>query len=337
MRISGIAAAVALAGVLAAGPAVAEKPKSIGEIERLDPAFDKLVPPGAVIEVLADGFEWSEGPEYNTAGKYLLFSDIPNNRIVKWKQGDGISVYLEPSGYTGKKAFTGSEPGTNGLMYDAKGNLWMCCHGDRAIKMQTPDGKVKTVISEYEGKRLNSPNDLVFDASGALYFTDPPYGLPERYEDPARELDWCGVYRYADGKLTLLTKEMTRPNGIALSPDQKTLYVAQSDPEAAIWKSFPVKADGTLGPGKLFYDATKYVGKRPGLPDGLAVDTAGNLWATGPGGVYVFSPEGKVLGRLSTGERTANCTFGADGKTLFITADMYLCRVKTLVKGLGEK
>jgi len=317
----------------------AETPKTIGEVERIDPDFDKLVAPGVKLEVLADGFEWSEGPEWNAKEGYLLFCDIPNNRIHKWKDGEGLSTYLEPSGYTGEEKFTGGEPGTNGLMYDAKGRLWLCAHGDRCIKRQRTEGKrPRDIVTHYEDKRLNSPNDLVFHSNGDLYFTDPPYGLPKRYEDPARELDWCGVYRYgADKSLTLLTKEMTRPNGVAFSPDFKTLYVAQSDPKAALWKKFAVKDDGTLGEGVLFFDATKWVGERPGLPDGMAVDVNGNVWATGPGGVYVFSPAGKLLGRISTGERTANCTFGGpDGKTLYITADMFLCRIQTLVQGFGE-
>lgn len=328
-----------MVGVLLVAAAVkAETPQSIGKIVRLDPAFDKLVPPGAKIEVLADGFEWSEGPVWIKDGGYLLFSDIPRNQIVKWKEGQGISVFMENSGYTGKQPFTGPEPGTNGLMLDDQGRLVMCCHGDRQVKRLEPDGSITVLASEYQGKRLNSPNDLIYHDNGDLYFTDPPYGLPKRYEDPARELDWCGVYRLSkDGELTLLTKEMTRPNGIAFSPDQKTLYVAQSDPEAAIWKAFPVKDNGLLGESRLLYDATKWVDKRPGLPDGMSVDTEGHIWATGPGGVYVFTPEGKLLGLLLTGERTANCTFGADGKTLFITADMYLCRVPTLVTGTTAK
>jgi gluconolactonase len=209
----------------------------------------------------------------------------------------------------------------------------MCCHGDRAIKRVGADGKLTVLADKYEGQRLNSPNDLAFISNGDLYFTDPPYGLPEREKDPARELEWFGVYRLSKaGKLELLTKEMTRPNGIAFSPDEKFLYVAQSDPKAAIWKKFPVKADGTLGEGKLFFDATDWVEKQKGLPDGMAIDAAGNVWATGPGGVIVFSPEGKLLGKLLTGEATANCTFAPDG-TLYITADMYLCRVKTNTKG----
>ncbi|HTN73848.1 MAG TPA: SMP-30/gluconolactonase/LRE family protein [Pirellulaceae bacterium] len=317
-------------------PAHAEKPKTIGSIERVDPAFDKLVPKDAAIEVLADGFEWSEGPVWIKKGGYLLFSDIPHNRINKW-DGKAISSFVEKSGYTGQAAFTGAEPGSNGLTLDAEGRLHMCCHGDRAIKRVAADGKVTVLADKFNGKRLNSPNDLVFKSNGDLYFTDPPYGLPKQWDDAGRELEFCGVYRLTkDGKLTALTDSLTRPNGLAFSPDEKFLYVAQSDPKAAIWKKFPVKEDGTLGKGEIFFDSTEWVGKQKGLPDGLKVDQAGNVWATGPGGVIVFSPEGKVLGKLLTGEATANVAWGDDGSTLYITADMYLCKVKTGTKGAGK-
>jgi gluconolactonase len=310
-------------------------PKTLGSIERLDPAFDKLVPPDAEIEVLAGGFNWTEGVCWVKDGGYAVFSDIPPNKIFKWDPKSGISLFREKVGYTGKEPFTGEEPGTNGLMLDAEGRLVCCCHGDRSIKRIEADGTLTVLADKYEGKRFNSPNDLVYMSNGDLYFTDPPYGLPKRENDPARELDWFGVYRLGkDGKVTLLTKEMTRPNGIGLSPDEKTLYVAQSDPAAAIWKSFPIKADGTLGESKLLYDATKAVAaKEPGLPDGLAVDKEGHIWATGPGGVYCFTPAGKLLGRLKTGERTANCKFGDDGKTLFLCADDYFCRIHTNATG----
>ena len=306
--------------------------KYLGSIERKETEFNQLVPSDAKIEVLAEGFTWTEGPVW--MDNHLLFSDIPRNQIVKWREGRDLAIHLQPSGYTGAERFTGYEPGSNGLMLDPNGRLVMCCHGDRAVKLQNPDGSVTVLADRYDGKRLNSPNDLVFDAQGTLYFTDPPYGLPQGADDPQRELDWCGVYRIVDGKVELLTDSMTRPNGIAFSPDYRTLYVAQSDPEAAIWKSFPVAEDGTLGEGTVLYDSTEQVGKLPGLPDGLAVDVEGNLWATGPGGVLILSPEGKLLGRILTGEATANCTFGEDG-WLYITADMYLCRVKTTTSGIS--
>lgn len=314
----------------------------IGEVITLDPALADLLEADARIEVLSSGFVWSEGPVWvaekeHPAGGYLLFSDIPNNRVVRWDEGLGAKTWLQPAGYTGVAEY-GTEPGSNGLILDEKGQLISCEHGDRRLSLLTEGGGKRTLVDQFEGKRLNSPNDACLGPDGkSIYFTDPPYGLPQRWEDPLRELDFCGVYRLApDGKLTLLTKEMTRPNGIAFSPDFKTLYVAQSDPEAALWKAFPVKEDGTLGEGTLFHDATAAAKEGlPGLPDGLKVDEKGNVWATGPGGVYVFTPEGKLLGRISTGERTANCAWGNDGSVLYVTADMYLCRIKTKTKGAG--
>jgi gluconolactonase len=309
----------------------------LGTIERLDPTFDKLVPKDARIEVLVGGFTWSEGPVWvpDETGGYLLFSDIPRNSVFRWKEGEGVSLFLRPSGYTGN-TFYGSEPGSNGLLLDPQGRLVSCEHGDRRISVLTNSGGKRTLVDNYQGKRLNSPNDAVYKSNGDLYFTDPPYGLPNRWDDPRRELEFCGVYRLAkDGRLTLLTTEMTRPNGIGFSPDETTLYVAQSDPKAAIWKAFSVKEDGTLGNSRLLYDATHWVDQRPGLPDGMAVDKQGHIWATGPGGVLVLTPEGKLLGRLNTHQRTANCAFGEDGKTLFITADSYVCRMQTLATGVN--
>ena len=313
------------------------QPKTIGTIVRENPRLDQLVPVGSKIEVLAQGFEWTEGPVWVPKGGYLLFSDIPRNTIYRWKEGEGTSIFLRPAGYVGEVPW-GGEPGTNGLLLDQQGRLVMCEHGNRRLSrmVREQDAIKETLVSHYQGKRLNSPNDAVYMSNGDLYFTDPPYGLPKRQDDPRRELDFCGVYRLsAAGELTLLTKEMTRPNGIGLSPDEKTLYVAQSDPKAALWMAFPVLDGGTLGKGRVFYDATQWVGKRPGLPDGMAIDKKGNIFATGPGGVYVFQPDGTLLGRLDTKERTANCTFGGDGSMLYITADMYLCRVKTTTRGIG--
>ena len=283
--------------------------------------------------MLASGFAWAEGPLWIKDGGYLIFSDIPRNSVMKWKEGEGISLFMKPSGYTGVTDY-GREPGSNGLTIDSQGRIVFCEHGDRRVSRLERDGGKRTIVDNYQGKRLNSPNDAVFKSNGDLYFTDPPYGLPKNAEDPRRELDVFGVYRVTkDGTVTLLTREMTRPNGIGFSPDEKTLYVAQSDPARAIWLAFPVKADGTLGKSRVFHDATASVDKLPGLPDGLKIDARGNVFATGPGGVYVFNPDGELLGRIDTGQKTANCAWGDDGSTLYMAADSYLCRIRTSTKG----
>ncbi len=315
-----------------------EAPDTLGSVERLDPAFDALVPPGAAIEVLAGGFKWAEGPVWVPAQKAVLFTDIPNNRVMKWSPAAGLSEFLKPSGFTGPAKFDGREPGANGLALDKAGKLILCQHGDRCVARLNDDGKTFTKLADkHDGKRFNSPNDLAYHPNGDLYFTDPPYGLPKGMDDPAKEIPHQGVYRVKpDGTVTLLSKELSRPNGIAFSPDYKTLYVANSDGDRPIWMAFPVTADGTLGAGKVFFDATALVkAKKPGGPDGLKVDVKGNLFATGPGGVLVFSPAGKHLGTLATGVPTANCGFGDDGSTLYITANDKLVRVKTTTKGMG--
>jgi gluconolactonase len=248
---------------------------------------------------------------------------------------------LKPSGYTGRAVFKGVEPGSNGLTFDKDGRLVLCQHGDRRVARLGKDGGFETLADKYMGKRLNSPNDLVFKSNGDLYFTDPPYGLPGDVNDPknpAKELDFQGVYRLTPkGQLTLLTKELTRPNGIAFSPDEKTLYLANSDPAKATITAFPVKADGTLGAGKLVYDATADVKAHPekGLPDGLKVDQKGNLFATVVNGVYVFAPDHTLLGRIVTNDKTGNCTWGDDGTVLYLCANDKIVRVKTSTKGIG--
>ena len=318
---------------------------TIGKIERLDPRLDEVLPAFARIEVLASGFGWSEGPVWVPAGNkavprvgeagMLLFSDVPRNTVYRWTEADGVSEFMTPSGYTGVADYS-SEPGSNGLTLDAEGRLTLCEHGDRRVSRLTAGGGKTTLADHFEGKRFNSPNDLVFAKDGSLYFTDPPYGLPERENSKLKELDAFGVYRVSpDGEITLATDVLTRPNGIGLSPEGTTLYVANSDPERAVWMAFPVTEDGSLGEGRIFYDATEEVSTLPGLPDGLAVDTDGRLWTTGPGGVWVFTADGTPLGRIDTGQATANCAFGGpDGKSLFITADGYLCRVQTKAVGL---
>ncbi|MBN1441221.1 MAG: SMP-30/gluconolactonase/LRE family protein [Planctomycetes bacterium] len=320
-------------------PAIESKAKpypSIGNVERIDPSIGELIPPDARIEVLASGFEWTEGPVWIPARQEVLFSDIPRNSIFAWSEARGARLFLRPSGFSGGLEREG-EPGSNGLLLDAGGHLVICEHGDRQVTRLEKDGVTRTVLAgHFGGKRLNSPNDAVFRSDGSLYFTDPPYGLPKGFQDPAREIDFCGVYRVSPaGEISLLTADMTRPNGIGFSPDEKTLYIANSDPRRAVWMAFPVADDGALGEGRVFFDATRWVGELKGLPDGLAIDEKGNLFATGPGGVLVLAPDGTHLGTIATGEATSNCTFGDDGRTLYITADMHLCRIRTNTKGLG--
>jgi len=335
-------AVTATAAVLLAGETMVAQnnfPKPPG-IERLDAALDQLIAPDATIEVLAGGYDWTEGPVWVKDGGYLLFSDIPPNRIHRWKQGEGAKLYLTPSGYTGKEP-RGGEVGSNGLTLDRQGRLVMAQHGDRRIArmdapLSSPQPKFTTLADRYQNARFNSPNDLVFRSNGDVYFTDPAYGMEKQWDDPKREMNYAGVFRRTpDGAVTLLTKEMTRPNGIAFSPDESRLYVAQSDEAAAIWRVFDVKGDGTIANSRVLFDATALGKSRRGLPDGLKIDTAGNLFATGPGGVLVITPQGKHLGTIMTGQATSNCAFGDDGRTLYMTADDYLMRVKLKTKGMG--
>lgn len=309
-----------------------------GKIERLDTALNSLIAPEAKIEILTDSFDWCEGPLWLPEQQAIIFSDIPPNTIYKWKEGEGKSVFLKPSGYTGEDPRRG-EQGSNGLLLDPQGRLVLCQHGDRRVAVMTaslddPRPEYETLAGSYEGKRLNSPNDATFHSNGDLYFTDPPYGLEGNVNDPAKEIPFQGVYRRSpDGTVTLLTDELSRPNGIAFSPDEKTLYVANSDPERAIWMAFDVQDDGTIANGRVFYDATEMVPYAKGLPDGLKVDEKGNVFATGPGGVLIFSPEGTHLGTVLTGQATSNCAFGDNGSSLYMTCDMFLMRIKLLTKG----
>ena len=303
-------------------------------IVRLDPRFDKLVPKDAVMEKIADGFEWVEGPVWDRKGGRLLFSDVPGNSIFEWREGKGASLFLTPTGYTGSEPFTGREPGSNGLAFDAAGRLLFAAHGDRRIARIEADGTKTTRADRYEGKRLNSPNDLVFKSNGDLYFTDPPFGLPGTFDDAKKELPFQGVYRLSrDGKLTLLTRELKAPNGIGFSPDEKTLYV--SDSLGPRWMAFDVRKDGRLGNSRVLLEGTEFKKNGPGVPDGLKVDAQGNIFGAGPGGIYVIAPDGTLLGRFDFGVATGNCAWGEDGSTLFITSNTAVYRIRLTTKGAG--
>ncbi len=306
----------------------------VGRIEQLDPALSELIDVDAKMEILASGHQWTEGPVWDPAANHLLFSDVPQNKIYCWSAKLGNSVFMDPSGSTGEDNAT--EPGSNGLDLDQKGRLLVCDHGNRRVYRVETDGTKTSLADRYAGQRFNSPNDLVSNSAGEIYFTDPPYGLRDRSK---RELDFCGVFRIGiDGSISLVTKELELPNGVALSPDEKTLYVAQSHGPAPIYQAYSISAAGKIDPvGKRFYDATQLVAAGdPGMPDGMAVDVHGNLWATGPGGVLIISPAGKLLGRIMLGKATANCCFGGTaGSTLFITSTDRVGRIETKTKGLS--
>jgi gluconolactonase len=309
--------------------------KLVGSIEKFDPALDQIISSETQAEIIGEGFEWSEGPVWVESEKMLLFSDVPKNIIYKWTEEKGVESFLTPSGYTGSMP-RGGEPGSNGLALNSEGQLVICQHGDRRVALLTssyidPKAEFKTLADNYQGKKLNSPNDLVFDKQGDLFFTDPPYGLLKNVDDSSKQIPFQGVYKVKpDGTVILLVDSLTRPNGIALSPDQQTLYVANSDQPISKWYSFHIKGD-SLTDAKIFF-STKYAEGEKGSPDGLRVDKNGNLFATGPGGIWIFNPEGKALGRIKLPEATANCTFSADGKTLYATSDMYLLRIKLIDK-----
>lgn len=314
------------------------------KVDRLDPGLDRILPKGAMLERVADGFKWVEGPVWTQGSLY--FAEIPSDSIRKWTPGSGVSVFLEPSGYKGTEPYGGPESGSNGMTLDVRGRLTVAGHAQRDVyRLESLDPKAQITIlaDSYQGKKLNSPNDLVYKSDGSLYFTDPPYGLRSQKDaDPEKQLKVNGVYRIAhalDQKagaqpahdIQLLVSDLTRPNGIAFSPDERYLYVNNSEPKK-IWMRYRVQADGTLTEPKLFYDAT--TDTRAGAPDGMKVDSEGNIYSTGPGGVWIFSPEGKALGTILISEKAANVTWaGADRKTLYITASSSIYRIHLNIAG----
>jgi len=325
--------------------------ETAGSVEKTDPGFDALVPPEARIEKVGTCCKWLEGPVWIHPGSlwgYLLFADIPGNRILRWVPNGAITTFMNKTGYIGSEPFTGPESGSNGMTLDHRGRLTIAGHARRDVyrlEHLNANAAVTVLADRYQNKRLNSPNDLVYARDGSLYFTDPPYGLQKQDDtDPLKELSFNGVFRIRDatsheagappdpGKLDLIIKDLNRPNGICFSPDERVLYIAVSDPQHKVWMRYEVKSDGTVGNGSVFYDATSAPGD--GGPDGIKVDKKGNLYGAGPGGVWVFSPQGKHLGTFHIPERVANCNWGDDGHTLYITASSSLYRVRLSVAGI---
>lgn len=310
---------IALVSILAAASHSAADEAQPPAIERLDPALDRLIEPNTTIRDLGGNFRWSEGPVWHPERGELYFSDVPENVIHTWNPKYGYREFMRPSGTTGATP-AGRSAGSNGLAFGKDGHLLICEHGDRRITRFVA-GQGKQVVAErWNGKRFNSPNDLVLHSSGAIYFTDPIYGLKDGEKDPAREIDFCGIFRVMpDGRVDLIARDLERPNGIGLSPDENTLYVANSHRPRPVIMAYPLDGNGLAGAGRVFFEAGSLQG--PGSQDGLKVDAMGNLWATGPGGLLIINPEGKLLGRVLARRSVANIGFGgSDGKEVYLTA-----------------
>jgi len=303
------------------------------KIDRKDPALDAIVASGTKIEKLAGGFLFTEGPVWVRDGGYLVFSDPNNNLIYRWSPDDGVSIYRTHSGYTGMDIGEYGQPGSNGLTLDKQGRLTINEHGNRRVTRLERNGQLTVLADKYQGKRLNSPNDLVYRSDGALYFTDPPFGLPKFFDDPRKELPFSGVFCLINGELKLVSTDLTGPNGLAFSPDEKYLYVDDWDDKRKVILRYEVHPDGTLSGGKVFFDAT-------GEPsedawDGMKVDQQGNIYLSGPGGLWIVSPEGKQLGLIVGPEHPHNLAWGDDdGKTLYLCAKTGLYRIRLNIAGI---
>ncbi len=305
--------------------------KYLGSIQRLSPEINKLIDIEAKIEIIAEGFDWSEGPVWSKQLNSILFSDVPNNVIYKWNEKNGLSVFSKPIGYSGKVPNL-KKAGTNGLAIDSEGNLIICMHGDRMIaKVENLNvKKISSLIKSFNNKLFNSPNDLVYDSNGNLFFTDPPYGLLEGDNDKLKEIPFNGVYKLSpNGDLKVIIKNLTRPNGISISNDEKYLYVSNSDSNNPIIMKYELSKEGVKNP-MVFFDGNELAKKDIGLFDGLKVHPTGNIFATGPGGVIVIKENGDHIGTIRTEVRTANCAFDDKFEYLYMTSDMFLTRIKIL-------
>ena len=307
--------------------------QTIGTIEKTDKGLEAIINDDARVEIIADGFDWSEGPLWIPEQQMLLFSDIPQNTVYKWTSGKGLETYLKPSGYTGATP-RGGELGSNALLLNKEGKLVLCQHGDRRLAVMDtaldhPASVFSAIADNYQGKKFNSPNDVAMRSNGDYFFTDPPYGMEQREKDPARELPFHGVFKVSrNGEVTLLTDTITRPNGIVFTPDEKTLIVANSDPQKAVWYMFDMGPNDVLTHPRILRDVTEEAKTQTGLPDGMKIDRQGNIFATGPGGVWIFNKFGQLLGKIKGPVAMSNCALAEDDKVLYITADRYVLRVK---------
>ncbi|MBC7948067.1 MAG: SMP-30/gluconolactonase/LRE family protein [Chitinophagaceae bacterium] len=307
--------------------------RTIGFLERIDPAFDNIIAPGAKAEIICEGHEWSEGPLWIEGHRMLLYSDVPRDTVFKWTEEKGKEVYLTPSGYTGSVK-RGGETGSNGLLLDNDNHLVLCQHGNRQMArmdapIDIPSPKFITIANMYQGKKLNSPNDGVYNRAGELFFTDPPYGLEKNMKDPNKEIPFQGVYKVkTNGEVVLITDTLTRPNGIAFLPGERTLLVANSDGARPNWYAFDIGPGDEVSNARIFHSAAGYDRSLKGGNDGLKVDRQGNVFATGPGGIWIFNSSGKLLGKYRLPDAASNCALSGDEKTLFVTNDMYVLRLK---------
>lgn len=335
-----VAWAVAACLLGCATPKQPVEPAGFGNLTLMDPAFADIVAPDARMEKIAQGFTWSEGPAWVTDGAYLLFTDVPENTLYRWSHSAGLSVYLKPSGLANPDPATVREAGANGLFPEPGGTLLLADSGSRLVARLDPKSKRKTTLAAtFDGKRFNSPNDVAVHSNGTVFFTDPPYGLQGLNESPIKEMSFNGVYRIdTSGQVQLIDDSLGFPNGIALSPDERTLYVSNSDPKRPIWMAYSLDAQGRSTGKRVFADASDLMGEGiPGLPDGMAVSQRGDLFATAPGGILVMDATGKRLGRIETGTAISNCAFGDDGKTLYLTSHALVARLRVKVSGLGFK
>ena len=327
-KISTILCLLSIVGCSQDEAAESEIIDNAGTIERLDSRLDALIPLDANVQKLASGFTFTEGPVWDKRSDVLYFSDVRDNTIYSWSEDEGVNVFIQP---VFAEETDHPSVGSNGLTLDREGRLILMEHGYRRVSRLEANGERTTLIDNYRGNRLNSPNDVAWHTNGWLYFTDPPYGMPGLENDPARELNYNGIYRLSpEGEIQLLERNQTRPNGLVFSPDEETLYVANSDAENKVWYAYTV-IHGIIGNPRIFYDVNDQSSE--GAADGMKVDTEGNLFATGPGGVWVFDPDGTHLGTIKPDEVPANVAWGDGGSTLYMTARTGLYRVKLSTSG----